>query len=67
LSSRYQYERSPGGLDAVRLQNDRLRPSAHSEQRWPSLVLRDGKSQDLARSFASGAERRWSLQLELEQ
>jgi galactose mutarotase-like enzyme len=24
LSSRYQYERSPGGLDAIRLQNDRV-------------------------------------------
>jgi galactose mutarotase-like enzyme len=33
----------------------RLRSSAHSEQRWPSLVLHDGASQDLARSFASDA------------
>ena len=33
----------------------RLQTSANAEQRWPKLVLRDGESRDLARSFASDA------------
>lgn len=119
MSSRYQHERSPGGLDAIRLQNDRLNlaivPQAGgkiidlidrcSGRNWLwknphipvavvelSYCLRNESDEALPRYWcahplraedaetrlrssapseqrwlAPGAERRWSLQLELDQ